>query len=237
RAFFPGGDAIGQRISIGLNEARRNLEIVGIVRDAKYQRLQEPTRRIAYVPYLQFPEFTAGHTFVAEVRTARASAETIRGLRDAARAASPTTPIGIELMEARVRDSLVRERLIASVAALLGAFSLVLCCGSLYGLMAQMVSRRTNEIGIRVALGAPPAAVVWMVVRDTLQAAVAGAAAGLVVAATNTPFAHRFLYGISAVDAGSLAAAAALLLAMALLSGYLPARRAAHVDPAIALRE
>src|SRR5262249_2972989 len=127
RAFFPGGDDIGQRISIGLNEAGRNLEHQGLERDYKYPRLPEPTRRIADVAVLQVPEFPAGHTFVAEVRTARASAETIRGLRDAARAASPTTPIGIEPMEARVRDSLVRERLIASVAALLGACSLVLC--------------------------------------------------------------------------------------------------------------
>jgi predicted permease len=237
RTLFPGSNPIGQRISIGLNEARRDLEIVGIVRDAKYQRLQEPTRRIAYVPYLQFPEFVAGNSLVAEVRMTRVSGETIGALRNAARAVSPTAPVGVELMDTRVRDSLVRERLIASVATLLGAFSLVLCCGSLYGLMSQMVSRRTNEIGIRVALGASPAAVVWMVVRDTLKVAVAGAAAGLLLAAANTRVAQRFLYGISAVDAGSLAAAAVVLLATALLSGYLPARRAARVDPAIALRE
>jgi predicted permease len=237
RTLFPGTNPIGQRITIGLHEARKDLEIIGIVRDAKYQRLQEPTRRIAYVPYLQFPEFTEGNNLVAEVRTARVSGETIRALRAAAVAVSPATPVGIELMDARVRDSLVRERLIASVATLLGAFSLVLCCGSLYGLMSQMVSRRTNEIGIRVALGATPAAVVWMVVGDTLKVALAGAALGLVLAASNTRVAQRFLYGIDAVDAGSLAAAAALLLATALVSGYLPARRAAHVDPAIALRE
>src|SRR5262249_2359819 len=96
RAFFPEGNAIGQRISIGLNEARQNLEIVGIVRDAKYQRLQEPTRRIAYLPYLQFPEFTAGHILVAEVRTMRPSGEIVRALGDAARAVSPAGPVGIE---------------------------------------------------------------------------------------------------------------------------------------------
>ena len=91
------------------------------MRDAKYQRLQEPTRRIAYVPYRQFPEFTAGHTLVAEIRTARASGETIRELRDAARAASPATPIGIELMEARVRDShAVTSALLTEVIAKAG---------------------------------------------------------------------------------------------------------------------
>jgi ABC-type antimicrobial peptide transport system permease subunit len=139
-------------------------------------------------------------------------------------------------MDARIRDSLVRERLIAFVAALLGGFSLVLCCGSLYGVTSQMVVRRTNEIGIRVALGAPAARVVWMVVRDALQVAVLGTAAGLMLAASNTRVAQRFLFGVSAMDAGSLAAAATVLLATALMAGYLPARRAAHVDPAIALR-
>jgi ABC-type antimicrobial peptide transport system permease subunit len=139
-------------------------------------------------------------------------------------------------MGARIRDSLVRERLIAFVATLLSVFSLVLCCGSLYGLMSQMVARRTNEIGIRVALGAPAASVVWMVVRDTLQVALLGTAAGLMLAATNTRAAQRFLYGVSSVDAGSLAAAAAVLLATAIMAGYLPARRAAQVDPVIALR-
>jgi ABC-type antimicrobial peptide transport system permease subunit len=102
--------------------------------------------------------------------------------------------------------------------------------------MSQVVARRTNEIGIRVALGASAGAVVWMVVRDTLQVALLGAAAGLLLAATNTRVAQRFLYGVSAVDAGSLAAAAVVLIATALVAGYLPARKAAHVDPVTALR-
>ena len=139
-------------------------------------------------------------------------------------------------MGTRIRDSLVRERLIAFVAALLGVFSLVLCCGSLYGLMAQMVARRTNEIGIRVALGASAATILWMVVRETLRVALAGTAAGLMLAASNTRIAQRFLYGVSVMDAGSLAAAAVVLLATALAAGYLPARRAALVDPVVALR-
>jgi predicted permease len=236
RAFFPGQNPIGHRITIGLNAARKNLEIVGVVRDAKYQRLQEPTRRIAYLPYEQLPEFTAGNNLIAEVRATRSSAGTIGAVREAVRALNPASPIRIETMEARIRDSLVRERLIAFVAALLGGFSLMLCCGSLYGLMSQMVARRTNEIGIRVALGAPAATVVWIIVRDTLQVALVGTAAGLMLAASNTRVAQRFLFGVSAMDAGSLAAAAAVLLATAIMAGYLPARRAAHVDPAIALR-
>ncbi len=236
RTFFPGQSPIGHRITIGLAAARKDLEIVGVVRDAKYQRLQEPTRRIAYLPYEQLPEFTAGNNLVAEVRTRRSSPEMTGAVREAVRQTRPTSPIVIEAMDSRIRDSLVRERLIAFVATLLGAFSLVLCCGSLYGLLSQIVARRTNEIGIRVALGAPSAAVVWMVVRDTLQVALLGAGAGLLLAATNTRLARRFLYGISAVDAGSLAAAAIVLIATALIAGFLPARRAAHVDPVTALR-
>ena len=236
RAFFPGQSPLGHRITIGLAAERKDLEIVGVVRDAKYQRLQEPTRRIAYLPYEQLPEFTAGNNLVAEVRVARSSSAMIGAVREAVRALNSTSPILIESMGARIRDSLVRERLIAFVAALVGGFSLVLCCGSLYGLMSQMVARRTNEIGIRVALGAPAASVVWMVVRDALQVALLGTAAGLMLAASNTRVAQRFLFGVSAIDAGSLAAAAAVLFATALMAGYLPARRAAHVDPVIALR-
>jgi len=236
RKFFPGQSPLGHRITIGLAAARQNIEIVGVVRDAKYQQLQEPTRRIAYLPYEQLPEFTAGNNLVAEVRTQHSSSEMTTAVRDAVRALGPTAPILIQTMNARIRDSLVRERLIAIVATLLGVFSVVLCCGSLYGLMSQTVARRTNEIGIRVALGAPSAAVVWMVVQDTLQVALLGAGAGLVLAATNTRVAQRFLYGISAVDAGSLAAAAIVLIATALIAGFLPARRAAHVDPVTALR-
>jgi predicted permease len=236
RAYFPGQSPVGHRITIGLAAARKDLEIVGVVRDAKYQRLQEPTRRIAYLPYLQLPEFTAGNNLVAEVRLARAAAGTIGAVREIPRALGTMSPVLVEAMESRIRDSLVRERLIAFVATLLSVFSLVLCCGSLYGLTSQMVARRTNEIGIRVALGAPSASVVWMVVRDTLQVTLAGAAAGLLLAASNTRVAKRFLYGVSSMDAGSLAAAAAVLLAMALMAGYLPARRAARVDPVVALR-
>ena len=233
RSLFPGRSPIGHRITIGRNAARKDLEIVGVVRDAKYQRLQEPTRRIAYLPYLQLPEFIAGNNFVAEVRT---SVNVISAVREAVRTLKPASPILIETMAARIRDSLVRERLIAFVAALLGVFSLVLCCGSLYGLMAQTVARRTNEIGIRVALGASAAAVLWMVARETLHVALAGTAAGLMLAASNTRIAQRFLYGVSGMDPGSLTAAAIVLLATALAAAYLPARRAAHVDPAIALR-
>jgi len=236
RAYFPGESPIGHRITIGLAAARKDLEIVGVVRDAKYQRLQEPARRIAYLPYLQLPEFTAGNNLVAEVRVARTSAGTMGAVRGIPRALGTTSPVLVEAMESRIRDSLVRERLIAFVATLLSIFSLVLCCGSLYGLTSQMVARRTNEIGIRVALGAPSASVVWMVVRDTLQVTLAGAAAGLALAASNTRVANRFLYGVSSMDARSLAAAAAVLLAMALMAGYLPARRAARVDPVVALR-
>ena len=236
RSLFPGHSPLGHRITIGRNAARKDLEIVGVVRDAKYQRLQEPTRRIAYLPYLQLPEFTAGNNLVAEARIARSSAAITGALRQAVRALNPASPILIETMGTRIRDSLVRERLIAFVAALLGVFSLVLCCGSLYGLMAQMVARRTNEIGIRVALGASAATILWMVVRETLQVALAGTAAGLLLAASNTRLAQRFLYGVSGMDAGSLAAAAIALLATALAAGCLPARKAARVDPVIALR-
>ena len=122
------------------------------------------------------------------------------------------------------------------MAALLGGFALILSCGALYGLMAHTVARRTNEIGIRIALGAPRAAVLRLVVGDTLRIAIGGVIVGLILVAFGRRVVQQFLFGISAMDPPALAGATALLLATALLAGYLPARRASNVDPTVALR-
>jgi len=236
RTRFRGQSPIGRRFTMNRGAQRRDIEIVGVVGDAKYQRLQETTLEIAYLPHEQVPEFIATNNLVAEVRTAGASARVAGSIREATRRLSPASPIAITPLDDRIRDSLVRERLVALVATLLGAFALVLSCGALYGLMSHTVARRTNEIGIRIALGAPRAAVLRLIVADTLRIAGGGALAGLMLVAGGSRIAQRFLFGISAMDPTALAAATALVIATALLAGYLPARRAATVDPTLALR-
>ena len=193
------------------------------------------TLEIPYIPH-EHLQSIATNNLVAEVRTAAASAFVAGTIREATRRLSPASPIAITPLDDRIRDSIVRERLVALVAALLGAFALVLSCGALYGLMSHTVARRTNEIGIRIALGAPRAAVLRLIVADTLRIAGGGALAGLMLVAGGSRIAQRFLFGISAMDPTALAAATALVIATALLAGYLPARRAATVDPTLALR-
>jgi ABC-type antimicrobial peptide transport system permease subunit len=130
----------------------------------------------------------------------------------------------------------VRERLIAAIATLLGGFALVLSGAALYGLMAHMVARRTSEIGIRLALGAPRRQIVRLIAGDAARLALAGTIAGLGLVVASRRVAERYLFGITALDLPSLAAAAAIVLIAALVAAYLPARRATGLNPTTALR-
>jgi ABC-type antimicrobial peptide transport system permease subunit len=126
--------------------------------------------------------------------------------------------------------------LIAQLVSFFGVLALLLACVGLYGVMGHAVSRRTNEIGIRMALGAKSQSILWMVLRETLILVVAGIAIGVPVALSAARLVSTQLYGLSAADPLTLAAAVTLLIAVAALAGYLPARRASRVDPMVALR-
>ena len=236
RAFFAGRNPLGRHISIGRAVSRQNLEIVGVVRDSKYQRLQEPGRRIAYLPYQQVPELQAGANLVLEARTAGPSAAVVEAIRREARNLDRRVSLRFETLEERVRESLVAERAVASIAAFLGGVALLLASAGLYGLMAYAVARRANEIGIRIALGARPAVVQWKVLRETLALTGCGVAGGLAASLALGRLVSGMLCGLAATDPAALAAAGGLMLTVAMLAGYLPARRAARVDPVVALR-
>ena len=236
RAAFGTPNPIGRRITIGLNASRRDLLVVGVAQDAKYQRLQEPVRPIAYLPHEQLSEFVAGGNLVAEVRTESTPAPAISAVRLVIRALNPASPAAVRTLASRIDDSLVRERLIAAIAALLGGFALVLSGAALYGLMAHMVARRTSEIGIRLALGAPRRQIVRLIAGDAARLALAGTIAGLGLVVASRRVAERYLFGITALDPPSLAAAAAIVLIAALVAAYLPARRATGLNPTTALR-
>jgi putative ABC transport system permease protein len=233
RTYFPGVDALGHHITIGRDARRRDLEIVGIVADAKYQRLQESTRNIAYLPIAQH---TAGNNLYAEVRSRGPASALIERVRREILAQDPGIPVRIETVTERIRMSLVKERVIAVLASGVGVAALVLACAGLYGLLAYAVSRQTMEIGLRLALGAERSAVLWMVLRDCLVVTGLGTVVGIGASLALGRFARTLLFQISTTDAVSLGVAICIMLAVALCAGFLPARAAARVDPATAVR-
>lgn len=232
RRFFPGREALGRHITVGRSEDRRDLLIVGIVRDAKYQRLQEERRSIAYLPWTQHP---FGNLF-AEVRVSGAASIVAEGIRREVRALDATVPLRLQSVGDRIRESLVTERVVALLAAGLGAAALVLACAGVYGLLAYTVSSQTREIGLRLALGADRGTVLRMVLRESMVLAALGIASGLAGALVLGRSAGNLLFQISPRDPVSFAATGAIVLAVVFAAGYIPARRAAQVDPAEALR-
>jgi putative ABC transport system permease protein len=234
-AFFGRENPIGQRLRMGQGADSRNVEVIGVVRDSVYQHLQEEPRRVVYVPYMQTPQILTASSLYAEIRTAeRGSIE--EALRAAVRSLDATAPIRIETVRGRINESLVQERLVTVIAIFLGGVSLLLACGALGGLMSHMVASRTSEIGLRIALGAERRAVMALVLREALVLALVGAVAGVGLALAGGRLVAGFLHNLQPTDPAAVGAAAALMLLTATLSGYLPARRAARIDPIEALR-
>jgi predicted permease len=236
RDFFPNQDPIGRRLSVGRDAARQNLEVVGLVRDAKYQRLQESFRRVAYLPFSQQQEFVGRNNLMAEVRTSGPPAGAISLIRAELAALDPAVPARFETQVERIRESLVAERAIAAISVFLGSVALVLATAGLYGLLAYIVSRRSNEIGIRMALGAQRGHIRWTVFRDSFTLCIAGTLIGIGAALLMSRFASSLIYGISPRDALALGGASLVMLLVGLAAGYLPARRATRTDPMVALR-
>jgi predicted permease len=235
RQYFSGQDPIGHRISIGKAASRKDLEIVGVVQDAKYRTLQEPTRAIAYLSIAQVEDVTSGRDLFATVRTANLPAIEAAA-RQLVRAIDPRVPVHVETVADRVRESTLTERLIAILAAALGIAALILACAGLYGLLAYAVSRHGREIGLRIALGARPASVLWMVQRESLVLAAAGILTGLGGALALGRYVRTMLFEVTPADPGALAVACACMLLVTSGAAFIPARRAASVDPLTVLK-
>ncbi len=234
RLHFGNDSPLGRHLIMGDNATR--LEVVGMVRDAPYQYVREDPRRIAYLPYLQQPDLVRRRNLVAEVRIAGPATAISESLRAAVREVDASAPLTIQSVTGRIDESLVREQLLTVIAMFLGATSLLLACGALGGLMSHTVTARTREIGLRLALGADRRLVLQLVMRQALTVAALGAIAGLGLTLAGGRFVSGFLSTVDPADPWALTAAAALLLATSAVAGYLPARRAARVDPMVALR-
>jgi predicted permease len=229
RRHFANTDPLGHQLLLS-NVPRT---IIGVVDDAVYEGVGTPIRPVVYVPFAQSP--FAG-VWIA-MRTTAAPARLAAPIRDAFHRVDPElstrTPVALESM---VSDSVVRPRFHAWILSSFGALALVLACVGVYGVIAYAVTQRRAEIGIRIALGAQRGSVVQSVLRRGIVAVVIGLVVGLAAAVAGSRIVAGLLYGIAPTDGPTYAIVTVVLLGAALAAGWLPARRAARVDPLIAMR-
>ncbi len=235
RYYFGKRSAIGQHIGMGGDPGTKtDIEIVGVVRDTKYMMMRDPPPRQVFFPYLQNDWATE---MTAYVRTDLGAAQMFPALRAAVQKLDSNLPVyEMKTEQRQLDDSLAIERLAASLASAFGILATLLAAIGLYGVMAFLVSRRTREIGIRMALGAFKSDVLWIVMREVLMLVGIGILIGLPAALAVTRLLKSQLYGMAPYDPMTIALATLGIIAIAGLSGYLPARRATRVDPLTALR-
>src|SRR6185503_13922094 len=233
--LFPGESPLGKRFGLGSGErAKADIEIIGVVKDAKYQSLDEAPIPMAY--YVHSQQFGYLNNF--EVAVSGDPGAVVPAIRQAIKEVNRDLPIDeVATLSDHVERSLVQQTLVARLAAFFGVVALLLACIGLYGLMSYAVARRTNEMGIRLALGAEPRAVRRMVLGEGLLLVLIGLVFGLAAAWFATRLLTDLLFGLTSTDPLTIAAATALLAAVAAAAGYWPARRASRVDPLTALRE
>jgi ABC-type antimicrobial peptide transport system permease subunit len=232
--YFGSGVAVGHRFGRGTDPGTKtDIEIIGVVADTRYESLRDEIPLEVYICFAQFQP--GGMTTYA--RTNRDPETAFGAIRAAVRDLEPNLPIiNMKTLERQLDESLVAERMIATLSTVFGFLATALSILGLYGVMAYMVTRRSREIGIRMALGAAANKVVWLVMREVLILVAAGIGAGLPLAWGLTRLIQAQLYGIEPNDPLSIVSATLLLAAVALLAGYIPARRAAGYDPVRVLR-
>lgn len=211
-------------------------EIVGVVGDMKSGDAREKAEPAVYRPILQVQDQSA-YMATIHVRTHSDPSPLTNQIRQMINQVDDKLPIfGVTTMSDQMRDNLNQERLIARLVSFFGALALILACIGLYGVMAQGVARRTNEIGIRMALGAKGGNIAWMILRETMFLVLAGLLIGVPAALVGARLIATQLFGMSPTDPIALLGAAVVLSLVAMLAGYLPARRASRVNPLTALR-
>ena len=236
KQFFPGQYPIGKRFWLGRNRSWAPMEIVGVVRDAKYGSLRAPAPPTAYVPYTQSRTPLASMCF--EVLAEGDPMALVNSIRRAVSDIVPGVPIGDVKTQARlIDDSLGQETMYVRLFGFFGLLALLLACVGLYGTMSYALGRRTREIGIRMALGATRARVLRSALAEALVIAVAGVSAGGFLAWAGARFVRSLLFEVTPFDLPTFSAAIVIMLTIAIGAGYLPARRASRLEPLKALRE
>jgi predicted permease len=229
--FWPGQDPVGKRLTSF--SGVRSIEVVGVARDGKYLALTEPPRPYVYRPYLQEYEDMTLH-----VRVAGDVAAIIPSIRREIRAVDDRVPIlTLASMESQTAFATLPQRIAAALLGACALLALLLAAVGLYGVVAYSVARRTREIGIRMAVGAARRAVVRMVLQGSMRLVGIGLAIGLALSLAAGRAVEFFLGGVSGADPVALLGGSLVLIACALVASWLPARRAARIDPMKALRE
>ena len=226
--------AVGRTFREGWNEISDPIQVIGVVKDTKYQSLREEKETIAYYPLSQLPP-ARWMNFL--LRANGSATSLIPGVKAAVDEVNHNINLQFRTLSVQLEESLNRERLLATLSGFFGGLALALAVIGLYGVVSYNVARRRNEIGIRMALGAEQSRVLRMVLGDVATLVVAGLALGLAGAIFGTRFLASFLYRLEPNDPATLAAACLVLAVTAIVAGFLPARRAANLDPMTALRE
>jgi predicted permease len=233
--YFGNADPLGRHVGMGIDPGTKtDIEIVGVAGDTKYENLREEIPEELYIPSTQRTYSDSGTIYL---RAQGNPTFLFNVLRRAAGGVDPGVPVyDMRTLTDQLDISLTSERLLAALSSVFGALATILAGLGLYGVMAFMVTRRTREIGVRMALGAEQAAVMWMVLRETLALAAFGICIGLGGAWLITRLIQAQLFGVKPTDLPTMAAASLGIVAVTALAGYMPARKATGVDPMQALR-
>ncbi|MGB0034826.1 MAG: ABC transporter permease [Candidatus Acidiferrales bacterium] len=237
RYYFGDESPLGRRIWDMFPTTHTDFVVVGVVADAKYNSLSEVTPRRFYLP--TFQPLDEGETRFAkfEVRAAGDPYTIAASVRQVVKQTAATLPpIEMETMDELVSQSLTSDRMITKLSGFFGALAALLACIGIYGIMGYAVAGRTNEIGIRMALGAQSGNVLWLVLRESLLLVGVGVAIGLPAVIGAAKLISSLLFGLTPADPVALVLATLLMFAVAALAGYIPARRASRIDPMVALR-
>lgn len=234
KEYFGGENPIGKRFSVGMKSTpEESFEIIGVVKDARYFGLRDATQPMCYQALWR----PGASSRTLTLRTTGDPKLLIEAVRRELRALDATVPIlQARSIEQQTDNNLLAERLIATLAGFFGLLAMLLAAVGLYGVMAQSVTGRTREMGIRMALGADRSSLLWMVQREALILVAIGTVIGVPAALAITKYAASFLYGVEARDPWVTAGATAFLAAVAMFASYVPARRASLLDPNRALR-
>jgi predicted permease len=230
--FFPGKGAVGKRLGRGGgNNAKLTIEIIGVVANSLYEGPREGVHRQVFVPNW------GKNSVVYYIRSNIASSSTFKVIRNEVKQLDATMPIyEMKTLEGQLDETLLTDRLIALLSAGFGLLATILASIGLYGVMAFIVARRRKELGIRLALGAQPGLVIWMVMREVLALLAIGLAIGIPAAMLLGRYVSSVLYGIKPSDPFMATSTMVLLTIVSAAAGLIPARRASRIDPILALR-